>query len=110
MAGSLSLLHLLLQASIQDVSRPQEARQQALQAVAEGLAVVPATGLRNATGEYNCFLNVIIQCLWHCGCFRRRIQSWKPDMYQVRPPLALAAALNDKKHHTAGVLSVEQAA
>ena len=107
MACSLSLLHLPLQASIQDVSRPQEARQQALQAVqavAEGLAVVPATGLRNATGEYNCFLNVIIQCLWHCGCFRRRIQSWQPDMYQVRPPLALAAALN-KETNTAKVLS-----
>ena len=108
MAGSLSLLYLLLQASIQDVSRPQEARQQALQVVAEGQAVVPATGLRNATGEYNCFLNVIIQCLWHCGCFRRRIQSWKPDMYQVCAPLALAAA-SQSKTNTARVLSVEQA-
>ena len=93
MAGSPSPVPVLLQASIQDASRPQEARQQALQAVAGELAVVPATGLRNATGEYNCFLNVIIQCLWHCGCFRRRIQSWKPDMYQVRPPSGTHSSL-----------------
>ena len=23
-------------------------------------------GLSNEAGEYNCFLNAIIQCLWHC--------------------------------------------
>ncbi|WOL03975.1 hypothetical protein Cni_G12695 [Canna indica] len=28
------------------------------------------TGLRNAVGEYNCFLNVIIQSLWHLKRFR----------------------------------------
>ncbi|XP_072980496.1 uncharacterized protein [Typha angustifolia] len=28
------------------------------------------TGLRNAVGEYNCFLNVIIQSLWHLRRFR----------------------------------------
>ena len=109
MPASLSPLHLLLQASIQDVSRPQEARQQALQAVADSQAVVPATGLRNATGEYNCFLNVIIQCLWHCGCFRSRIQSWEPEMYQVRAHLSPAAALTDQTE-TARGLTAKQAA
>ncbi|KAM7471373.1 hypothetical protein LguiA_009556 [Lonicera macranthoides] len=28
------------------------------------------TGLKNEVGEYNCFLNVIIQSLWHLRCFR----------------------------------------
>ncbi|CAK8563119.1 unnamed protein product [Lathyrus sativus] len=28
------------------------------------------TGLMNEVGEYNCFLNVIIQSLWHLSCFR----------------------------------------
>ncbi len=27
-------------------------------------------GLQNDPGEYNCFLNVIVQCLWHCTAFR----------------------------------------
>ena len=30
-------------------------------------------GLRNETGEYNCFLNVIIQCLWRCAEFRQQV-------------------------------------
>jgi hypothetical protein len=34
-----------------------------------------APGLQNQTGEYNCFLNVIIQCLWHCRDFRERLLS-----------------------------------
>ena len=40
-------------------------------------------GLRNATGEYNCFLNVIIQCLWRCQAFRKQIMQWDPQVYQV---------------------------
>lgn len=40
-------------------------------------------GLRNATGEYNCFLNVIIQCLWRCQAFRKQIMQWDLDVYQV---------------------------
>ena len=30
-------------------------------------------GLSNAAGEYNCFLNVIIQCLWRCADFRAQV-------------------------------------
>jgi hypothetical protein len=40
-----------------------------------GAQLVPAgaTGLSNEAGEYNCFLNVIIQCLWHCADFRAQV-------------------------------------
>ncbi|XP_027168616.1 inactive ubiquitin carboxyl-terminal hydrolase 53-like [Coffea eugenioides] len=31
---------------------------------------VYGTGLKNEIGEYNCFLNVIIQSLWHLQWFR----------------------------------------
>ena len=30
-------------------------------------------GLINRTGEYNCFLNVIVQSLWHCKPFRKAL-------------------------------------
>ena len=32
--------------------------------------VVATPGLQNEIGEYNCFLNVIIQSLWNCRHFR----------------------------------------
>ncbi|XP_042497713.1 uncharacterized protein LOC122076477 isoform X2 [Macadamia integrifolia] len=35
-----------------------------------GAADVFGTGLKNEVGEYNCFLNVIIQSLWHLRRFR----------------------------------------
>ena len=31
-------------------------------------------GLRNEAGEYNCFLNVIVQCLWRCADFRQQVR------------------------------------
>lgn len=35
------------------------------------------TGLLHCTtGEYNCFLNVIVQCLWHCTHFRQLIERF----------------------------------
>jgi ubiquitin C-terminal hydrolase len=34
-----------------------------------GMDGVAAPGLQNQAGEYNCFLNAIIQCLWHCREF-----------------------------------------
>ena len=42
-------------------------------AVAGPGASVP--GLQNLIGEYNCFLNVVVQCLWHCREFKRRFSS-----------------------------------
>jgi hypothetical protein len=42
-------------------------------------------GLRNEDGQYNCFLNVIIQALWHLRTFRQRL-------LQMHPPSAAAGA------------------
>ncbi len=42
-----------------------------------------AAGLQNYAGEFNCFLNVIIQCLWYCSCFRTAVMAWPPSVYQV---------------------------
>ncbi len=44
-----------------------------MQRVSEDLVPAAATGLSNEAGEYNCFLNVIIQCLWHCADFRAQV-------------------------------------
>ncbi len=45
-------------------------------------------GLQNQIGEYNCFLNVIIQCLWHCRSFRGpfcgQLAAARPENLQVR--------------------------
>lgn len=49
--------------------------------------VVASPGLQNAIGEYNCFLNVIIQCLWHCASFRGAFAGGimaRPDLAQAR--------------------------
>jgi hypothetical protein len=35
------------------------------------------------TGEYNCFLNVIIQCLWHSENLREQLDRHLLD-YEVR--------------------------
>ena len=42
-----------------------------------------AAGLQNSAGKFNCFLNVIIQCLWYCSCFRTAVLAWPPSVYQV---------------------------
>ncbi len=49
-----------------------------------GAGVVATPGLQNRIGEYNCFLNVIIQCLWQCGAFRTRLLQLSPQQVQVR--------------------------
>jgi len=33
-------------------------------------------GLLNSRGENNCFLNVVIQSLWHLSIFRSRFFEW----------------------------------
>lgn len=48
---------------------------------------VAAPGLQNMIGEYNCFLNVVVQCLWHCRQFKRLFSSLvieHPAIIQVR--------------------------
>ncbi|KAL4450739.1 hypothetical protein ABPG77_001095 [Micractinium sp. CCAP 211/92] len=47
-----------------------------------------AVGLRNEAGEYNCFLNVIVQCLWRCADFRQQVASWGPEVLDCDPVLA----------------------
>jgi hypothetical protein len=34
-----------------------------------------AAGLANQAGEYNCFLNVVVQCLWSCKAFTKEVCS-----------------------------------
>ena len=40
-------------------------------------------GLQNDPGEYNCFLNVIVQCLWHCTAFRDAFLSLPGKVVKV---------------------------
>ena len=40
-------------------------------------------GLQNDPGEYNCFLNVIVQCLWHCTAFRDAFLSLPRKVVKV---------------------------
>ncbi|KAG2311533.1 hypothetical protein Bca52824_023090 [Brassica carinata] len=45
------------------------------------------TGLRNEVGEYNCFLNVIIQSLWNLGMFRAKfLRSSTLEHHHVGDP------------------------
>ena len=52
-------------------------------------ADAPATGLQNNIGEYNCFLNVILQCLYRCQAFQAAFMDVDPSGLQVPPPLQL---------------------
>jgi hypothetical protein len=36
-------------------------------------AALALPGLRNEAGDFNCFLNVVLQCLWRCADFRRQV-------------------------------------
>ena len=68
-----------VQASLEQTARPVGI---ARDRPAASAADVAMPGLRNETGEYNCFLNVIIQCLWHCSDFRAAIMALPPDMLE----------------------------
>jgi hypothetical protein len=50
-------------------------------AAATGGEELAAPGLSNETGEYNCFLNVVVQCLWHCSDFSAAVTAWPPEVY-----------------------------
>ena len=54
----------------QQTGPPQPQQQLALTGPGVG-----TPGLQNQIGEYNCFLNVVVQCLWHCREFKRRFSS-----------------------------------
>lgn len=53
-------------------------------------ALTAAVGLANATGEYNCFLNTIIQCMWHCTHFRAYLEQFPPGTFGARHPVVEA--------------------
>ena len=71
----------ILQASLTQARPPPAQWSQIAQSAAqreqqEQQALVVATpGLQNQIGEYNCFLNVVIQCLWHCTVFKARFSA-----------------------------------
>uniref|UniRef100_M1B0F4 Ubiquitin thiolesterase/ zinc ion binding n=1 Tax=Solanum tuberosum TaxID=4113 RepID=M1B0F4_SOLTU len=49
------------------------------------------TGLKNEVGEYNCFLNVIIQSLWHVRRFRDEFLRTSSEHVHVGDPCAICA-------------------
>ncbi|MCL7042070.1 hypothetical protein MKW94_021139 [Papaver nudicaule] len=54
--------------------------------------VLSGIGLKNEAGEYNCFLNVIIQSLWHLTCFREEFLGKKKSLHlHVGDPCAICA-------------------
>jgi hypothetical protein len=58
----------------------------AISAASRGIKTVPgvsAAGLANQTGEYNCFLNVVVQCLWSCKAFTQEVRQL--SMYDPHP-------------------------
>ncbi|KAK4735325.1 hypothetical protein R3W88_009586 [Solanum pinnatisectum] len=49
------------------------------------------TGLKNEVGEYNCFLNVIIQSLWHVRRFRDEFLRTSSEHVHVGDPCVICA-------------------
>eukprot|EP00667_Euglena_gracilis_P003554 EG_transcript_3564 len=55
--------------------------------------VVPeSVGLENPVGAHNCFLNVVLQSLWHLGDFRGRVEEL--PQHQCRPNCIFCAIRN----------------
>ncbi|CAM0871440.1 unnamed protein product [Alopecurus aequalis] len=52
---------------------------------------VHGAGLKNAAGEYNCFLNVIIQSLWHLKRFRHKFLKTSSLHKHIEDPCAVCA-------------------
>ncbi|XP_031105808.1 uncharacterized protein LOC116010511 [Ipomoea triloba] len=52
---------------------------------------VYGTGLKNEVGEYNCFLNVIIQSLWHLRRFRDEFLRSSSEHIHVGDPCVVCA-------------------
>ncbi len=49
-------------------------------------------GLSNDSGLNNCFLNVVIQCLWHLHSFREALLSLQPQVSQAFLPFCTSEA------------------
>jgi len=54
-------------------------------ALGQDAEVAAGVGLMNGIGEYNCFLNVIVQCLWHLTNFRKGILACEPLVHDANP-------------------------
>ncbi|VFR01276.1 unnamed protein product [Cuscuta campestris] len=52
---------------------------------------VYGTGLKNEVGEYNCFVNVIIQSLWHLRRFRSEFLRSSPEHNHVGDPCVVCS-------------------
>ena len=74
----------LLQASLEPSARPPREAPEGAEGYASGDAAVAASGLQNLIGEYNCFLNVILQCLWHCREFQHAFMAQDARHLQAR--------------------------
>ena len=55
----------------------------------------PGAGLRNLEGEHNCFLNVVVQSLWHIPAFNRAVQTLHPVAGVSRADESVATALRE---------------
>ena len=44
-------------------------------------ADIELRGIQNKRGENNCFINVVIQSLWHLGSFRHRFLEDEPHIH-----------------------------
>ena len=75
--------HMAVRVAGTGVAQPAPAPELAPELAGLGLA-----GLANEAGEYNCFLNVIIQCLWHCVDFRSAVMAWTPEQCTHEPVVA----------------------
>ncbi|KAL4433818.1 hypothetical protein ABPG75_000259 [Micractinium tetrahymenae] len=71
-------------------------------------------GLRNVVGEYNCFLNAVVQCLWRCAAFRQQVLGWLPSFFEAHPVVLalrrLFEQLGQQEAAAAGAGSVAAAA
>ena len=80
--------NVMPQASLQETGPPDPAGLAGNGDAVDGLAMtgpdgVATPGLQNRLGEYNCFLNCVVQCLWHCTEFSDRLQCWDAAELQV---------------------------
>ena len=89
-------------------------RNAVMHSVDDEIGRMVAPGLVNKAGEYNCFLNVVIQCLWHCNEFRSRVMTWHPAVYQADPVVHSLRNLFDafarqEQEHSSGIHTIAAA-
>ena len=90
-------LNAALEASMRETKRPKGgAGASAASGSRETSAPAgPGAGLRNLEGEHNCFLNVVVQSLWHIPAFNRAVQTLHPVAGVSRADESVATALRE---------------